>query len=279
MTCKGTETTTTELANGVRVPLIGLGTWPLRGEDAAAAVSQAISNGYRHIDTAENYANESAVGEGIRRSGIDRSELFLTTKFNTRWHSRSGVREAFGNSVQQLGTDYLDLFLVHWPNPAQGRFIDACEELQNLVDDGSIRAWGVSNFKPSHLKAVQGAGLAVPFNQVQVDPEHGQPDQLAYHRGHGIVTAAYSPLGRSGGFLSHPAVDGPAKELGKTPAQIVLRWHVQHGRVAVPKSADSQRQQQNLDVFNFRLNQQHMAAIDALETGAAPRLDSDTYFH
>ncbi|WP_416428174.1 aldo/keto reductase [Paenarthrobacter nicotinovorans] len=239
MTCKGTETTTTELANGVRVPLIGLGTWPLRGEDAAAAVSQAISNGYRHIDTAENYANESAVGEGIRRSGIDRSELFLTTKFNTRWHSRSGVREAFGNSVQQLGTDYLDLFLVHWPNPAQGRFIDACEELQNLVDDGSIRAWGVSNFKPSHLKAVQGASLAVPLNQVQVDPEHGQPDQLAYHRGHGIVTAAYSPLGRSGGFLSHPAVDGPAKELGKTPAQIVLRWHVQHGRVAVPKSADS----------------------------------------
>lgn len=279
MTCKGTETTTTELANGVRVPLIGLGTWPLRGEDAAAAVSQAISNGYRHIDTAENYANESAVGEGIRRSGIARSELFLTTKFNTRWHSRSGVREAFGNSVQQLGTDYLDLFLVHWPNPAQGRFIDACEELQNLVDDGSIRAWGVSNFKPSHLKAVQGASLAVPLNQVQVDPEHGQPDQLAYHRGHGIVTAAYSPLGRSGGFLSHPAVDGPAKELGKTPAQIVLRWHVQHGRVAVPKSADSQRQQQNLDVFNFRLNQQHMAAIDALETGAAPRLDSDTYFH
>ncbi len=279
MTCKGTETTTTELANGVRVPLIGLGTWPLRGEDAAAAVSQAISNGYRHIDTAENYANESAVGEGIRRSGIARSELFLTTKFNTRWHSRSGVREAFGNSVQQLGTDYLDLFLVHWPNPAQGRYVDACEELQNLVDDGSIRAWGVSNFKPSHLMAVQGAGLAVPLNQVQVDPEHGQPDQLAYHRGHGIVTAAYSPLGRSGGFLSHPAVDGPAKELGKTPAQIVLRWHVQHGRVAVPKSADSQRQQQNLDVFNFRLNQQHMAAIDALETGAAPRLDSDTYFH
>lgn len=279
MTCKGTETTTTELANGVRVPLIGLGTWPLRGEDAAAAVSQAISNGYRHIDTAENYANESAVGEGIRRSGIARSELFLTTKFNTRWHSRSGVREAFGNSVQQLGTDYLDLFLVHWPNPAQGRYVDACEELQNLVDDGSIRAWGVSNFKPSHLKAVQGAGLAVPLNQVQVDPEHGQTDQLAYHRGHGIVTAAYSPLGRSGGFLSHPAVDGPAKELGKTPAQIVLRWHVQHGRVAVPKSADSQRQQQNLDVFNFRLNQQHMAAIDALETGAAPRLDSDTYFH
>ncbi|SKB32730.1 2,5-diketo-D-gluconate reductase A [Arthrobacter sp. 31Cvi3.1E] len=279
MTCKGTETTTTEIANGVRVPLIGLGTWPLRGEDAAAAVSQAISNGYRHIDTAENYANESAVGEGIRRSGIARSELFLTTKFNTRWHSRSGVREAFGNSVQQLGTDYLDLFLVHWPNPAQGRYVDACEELQNLVDDGSIRAWGVSNFKPSHLMAVQGAGLAVPLNQVQVDPEHGQPDQLAYHRGHGIVTAAYSPLGRSGGFLSHPAVDGPAKELGKTPAQIVLRWHVQHGRVAVPKSADSQRQQQNLDVFNFRLNQQHMAAIDALETGAAPRLDSDTYFH
>ncbi|GAA1790293.1 aldo/keto reductase [Pseudarthrobacter sulfonivorans] len=273
------EITTTELAPGVRIPLIGLGTWPLTGEAASAAVAQAIGNGYRHIDTAENYANEAAVGEGIRRSGIDRGDLFLTTKFNTRWHSRGGVRDAFGQAVQRLGTDYLDLFLVHWPNPAQGRFVEACEGLQDLVDDGSIRTWGVSNFKPAHLQAVQDAGVAVPLNQVQVDPEHGQPAQLAYHREHGIVTAAYSPLGRNGSFLSHPAVSGPAGKLGRTPAQIVLRWHVQHGRVAAPKSADNQRQRENLDVFGFALTQQQMAAIDGLETGAPPRLDSDTYFH
>jgi 2,5-diketo-D-gluconate reductase A len=273
------EITTAEVAPGVHIPLIGLGTWPLTGEDAAVAVHQAISNGYRHIDTAENYANEAAVGEGIRRSGIERGDLFLTTKFNTAWHSRTGVREALGRAVERLGTDYLNLFLVHWPNPTQGRFVEACEGLQDLVNEGSIRAWGVSNFKPAHLRLVQDGGLAVPLNQVQVDPEHGQPAQLAYHREHGIVTAAYSPLGRSGSFLSHQAVSGPARKLGKTPAQIILRWHVQHGRVAVPKSADNQRQRENLDVFSFALTQQQMAAIDALETGAPPRLDSDTYFH
>ena len=202
------EITTAELTSGVRIPLIGLGTWPLTGEDATGAVTQAIANGYRHIDTAENYANEAAVGEGIRHSGIERQHLFLTTKFNAQWHSRDGVREAFGQATKRLGTDYLDLFLVHWPNPAQGRFVEACEGLQGLVDDGSIRAWGVSNFKPAHLRLVQSAGLQVPLNQVQIDPEHGQPGQLAYHREHGIQTAAYSPHGRNGSFLSHPAVSG-----------------------------------------------------------------------
>lgn len=273
------EITTAELTSGVRIPLIGLGTWPLTGEDATGAVTQAIANGYRHIDTAENYANEAAVGEGIRRSGIERQHLFLTTKFNAQWHSRDGVREAFGQAAKRLGTDYLDLFLVHWPNPAQGRFVEACEGLQGLVDDGSIRAWGVSNFKPAHLRLVQSAGLQVPLNQVQIDPEHGQPGQLAYHREHGIQTAAYSPLGRNGGFLSHPAVSGPARDLGKTPAQIVLRWHVQRGRVATPKSANHERQRENLDVFSFALTQGQLDAIDALETGTPPRLDSDTYFH
>lgn len=273
------EITTVELTSGVRIPLIGLGTWPLTGEDATGAVTQAIANGYRHIDTAENYANEAAVGEGIRRSGIERQHLFLTTKFNAQWHSRDGVREAFGQAAKRLGTDYLDLFLVHWPNPAQGRFVEACEGLQGLVDDGSIRAWGVSNFKPAHLRLVQSAGLQVPLNQVQIDPEHGQPGQLAYHREHGIQTAAYSPLGRNGSFLSHHAVSGPARDLGKTPAQIVLRWHVQHGRVATPKSANHERQRENLDVFSFALTQGQLDAIDALETGTPPRLDSDTYFH
>jgi 2,5-diketo-D-gluconate reductase A len=273
------QITAAELTSGVRIPLIGLGTWPLTGEDATGAVTQAIANGYRHIDTAENYANEAAVGEGIRRSGIERQHLFLTTKFNAQWHSRDGVREAFGQAAKRLGTDYLDLFLVHWPNPAQGRFVEACEGLQGLVDDGSIRAWGVSNFKPAHLRLVQSAGLQVPLNQVQIDPEHGQPGQLAYHREHGIQTAAYSPLGRNGSFLSHPAVSGPARDLGKTPAQIVLRWHVQHGRVATPKSANHERQRENLDVFSFALTQGQLDAIDALETGTPPRLDSDTYFH
>lgn len=279
MSATTADGTATELVPGVMIPLIGLGTWPLVGEDAAAAVSQAITTGYRHIDTAENYANEAAVGEGIRRSGIDRSELFLTTKFNARWHSRHGVRDAFAEATRRLGTDYLDLFLVHWPNPAQGRFVEACEGLQQLMDAGCIRAWGVSNFKPPHLQRVQAAGMRIPLNQVQVDPEHGQPAQLRWHAEQEILTAAYSPLGRNGSFLGDPAISGPAKELGKTPAQIVLRWHIQHGRIAIPKSAHPERQRENLDVFNFTLTQPQLAAIDALETGAPPRLDSDTYFH
>jgi len=273
------ESTTTELTPGVPVPLIGLGTWPMAGEEAADAVCRAIASGYRHIDTAENYGNEEAVGEGIRRSGIARQDIFITTKFNRDWHSREGVRTAFERSAHRLGVDYLDLFLVHWPNPAQGRFVEACEGLRQLADDGAIRAWGVSNFKPAHLRHVQDAGLTVPINQVQVDPAHGQPDQLAFHRQHGITTGAYSPLGRNGDFMASPAITGPARELGRTPGQIVLRWHVQQGRIATPKSASAARQRQNLDVFGFELTQEQLAAINALETGGPPRLDSDTFGH
>jgi 2,5-diketo-D-gluconate reductase A len=273
------ESTTAELAPGVVIPLIGLGTWPMTGEEATDTVARAITNGYRHIDTAENYDNEEAVGEGIRRSGIARGDLFLTTKFNKQWHGRAGVREAFDAAARRLGTEYLDLFLIHWPNPAQGRFVEAAEGLTRLAEEGLIRCWGVSNFKPTHLRELQAAGLEIPINQVQIDPEHQQLNQLAFHREHGIATAAYSPLGRNGGFLSAPAVTGPAGEYGKTPAQVVLRWQVQSGRVAIPKSADDRRQRENLDVFGFALTEAEMAGIDALDTGAPPRLDSDEFGH
>ncbi|MCU6480433.1 aldo/keto reductase [Arthrobacter sp. A2-55] len=256
-----------------------MGTWPMKGSEATEAVRQAIDNGYRHVDTSENYENEEAVGEGIRRSGVDRGELFLTTKFNSRWHGRDAVRTAFGHATRRLGTDYLDLFLVHWPNPAQGRFVEACEGLQQLADEGFIRAWGVSNFKTEHLQQVQHVGLVVPLNQVQLDPECGQPALLAHHRAHGVMTAAYSPLGRGGAVLGHPALTGPAEMLGRSPAQVLLRWHVQHGRVAIPKSADAGRQRENLDVFSFSLTPGQLDAIDALDTGAGPRLDSDAFFH
>lgn len=219
------------------------------------------------------------MGEGIRRSGLDRGEIFVTTKFNKNWHSRSGVRDAFGNATKRLGTEYLDLFLIHWPNPSQGRFAEAAEALKQLTDEGMIRQWGVSNFKPAHLRMLQEAGLEAPVNQVQIDPEHAQSEQLAFHRVHGILTAAYSPLGRNGGFMSDPAINGPAEEYEKTPGQVVLRWQIQHGRVAIPKSANDQRQRENLDVFDFALTAAQMAAIDALDTGAPPRLDSDEFGH
>ena len=254
------------------------------GEEAADAIARAIGHGYRHIDAAENYGNEDAVGEGIRRSGIDRKDVFITSKFNKEWHSKDGVRTALSNATRRLGTDYLDLFLVHWPNPdwpapGQGRFVEACEGLQELTDEGAIRAWGVSNFMPKHLAQVQAAGLTVPLNQIQLDPATGQREQLAFHREHGIMTAAYSPLGRNGGFLADPAITTPAAEFGVTPGQVVLRWHVQHGRVATPKSANDERQRQNLDVFGFSLTPGQMSAIDVLDTGAGPRLDPEHFGH
>lgn len=272
-------TTTLELTPGVHVPLIGLGTWPMTGEEAADAVARALGHGYRHVDTAESYGNEAAVGEGLRRSGVPREEVFLTTKLSKKWHSRTGVREACARASERLGVDGPDLLLIHWPNPWLGRFVETCEGLQELVDEGAVRAWGVSNFKPAHLRAVLDAGLRVPVNQVQVDPEHRQPAQLAFHRDHGIATAAYSPLGRGGAVLDSPALSGPAREHGVTPAQVVLRWHVQSGRIAVPKSGDDRRQRQNLDVFGFALTPEQVAAIDALDTGAPVRLDPDEYGH
>ncbi|GAA3315609.1 aldo/keto reductase [Arthrobacter ramosus] len=160
-----------------------------------------------------------------------------------------GVRTALAGALGRLGVEYLDLFLMHWPNPAQGTFVEACKGLRELADEEVIRAWGVSNFKPAHLRRDQAAGLQVPVNQVQVDPETGQKHQLALHREHGIRTAAYSPLGRNGAFMNSPAVAGTAAEMGKTPGQIVLPWRVQSGRVAVPKSVDDRREKENLDVF------------------------------
>lgn len=163
--------------------------------------------------------------------------------------------------------------------PGRAGLWRACEGLQQFADDGSIRAWGVSNFTPEHLRQVQGAGLTIALNQIQLDPETGQREQVAFHRQHGIATAAYSPLGRNGAFMESPAIMGPAAELDVTPGQVVLRWHLQHGRVAVPKSADDKRQQQNLDVFGFCLTDQQMAAIDALDRNLPPRLHPDEYGH
>ena len=273
------EQHTIELVPGLRIPAIGLGTWPLTGEEAADAVARALGNGYRHVDTAANYGNEQAVGEGIARAGVRRETLWVTSKFNKEDHSRDGVAAAYERACELMGLDYLDLYLVHWPNPQQGAYVEACHGLEELVQAGKLRAWGVSNFKPAHLQAVYDAGLRPALNQVQVDPEHLQRGQLQAHAQRQLVTAAYSPLGRAGDFLSHPAITAPAEQYGKTPAQVVLRWHLDSERIAVPKSASDVRQRENLDVFDFSLTRQQLAAIDALDTGAGPRLDADSFGH
>lgn len=268
-----------EIAPGAVIPLIGLGTWPLVDREAADAVARGITNGYRHVDTAEKYGNEEAVGEGIRRAGIDRAELWVTSKLSLAGHSRTAVRTVYGEALKRLGLVYLDLFLIHWPNPGLDRYIETCAGLQDLVDEGLLRAWGVSNFKPAHLDRVAAEGLKPAVNQIQVDPHHLQRGQLEHHNALGIATGAYSPLGRAGAFLDHPAVTGPAARYGKTPAQVVLRWHLDSGRIVVPKSASDVRQRENLDVFDFVLTDSECAAINALDTGAGPRLDADEYGH
>lgn len=268
-----------EIAPGVRAPMLGLGTWPLLGEEAADSVARGIANGYRHLDTAQKYGNEDAVGEGIRRSGMAREQLWVTSKLSLPGHSRAGASNSYDAALKRMGLDYLDLYLIHWPNPQLGGYVEACRGLQDLVDAGRLRAWGVSNFKATHLDEVLAAGLKPAINQIQVDPQHLQKPLMETNAARGIATAAYSPLGRAGDFLLDPAITGPATAHSKTPAQIVLRWHLDAGRIAVPKSTSDARQRENLEVFDFTLAPAERAGIDALDTGAGPRLDSDEYGH
>lgn len=266
------------LRSGTLIPQLGLGTWPLDDDGAARAVETAVSLGYRHFDTAENYRNERGVGEGLRRSGLDRSEAFITTKFNKEWHSVDGVRQAAEASLQRLGTDYIDLLLIHWPNPGQDRYVDAFHGLRAVQDDGLVRAVGVSNFKPAHLQKLRGAGLVPEINQVQLDPYHPRRDVRRANAGLGIVTEAWSPLGKGGKLLRDPVIEALAGKYGKTPAQIVLRWDIQSGVVTIPKSGNPARMAQNLDIFDIELEPADMAALDGLE-GDDAIADSDVFGH
>jgi 2,5-diketo-D-gluconate reductase A len=274
-------TPTVDLRNGLAMPVIGLGTWPLRGAEAAAAVRTALETGYRLVDTAENYRNEDGVGQGLRDSGVPREEVVITTKFNKEWHSVEGVRQAWRASIKRLGVEYLDIFMVHWPNPGHGRYVDAVRGLAALLEDGSIRAIGVSNFTPAHLRRVEEeAGLVPDLNQIQLSPYASRRIAREYHREHGIVTESWSPIGGSGeGLRSDPVIAEVAAEVGRTPTQVVLRWHVQTGLVAVPKSGDPGRIAENLDVFGFELTAEQMARIDALDRGEVNVADPETSGH
>ena len=269
------------LRNGVEMPQLGIGTSPLRGAEATAQIRTAIETGYRLIDTAENYGNEEAVGQGLRDSGIDRSEVFLTTKFNRKWHSVDGAREAYQASKKRLGVDYIDLLLVHWPNPDQDRYVEAVQGLQALLEAGELRAIGVSNYKPAHLQRVQDeTGIVPHVNQIQLSPYAPRSASRAYHAEHGIVTESYSPIGASRSNLRNdPVITEIGQAHQKSATQVVLRWHVQLGLVAIPRSGNPGRIAENIDIFDFELSAEEMSRINALDRGDAEVTDSDKVGH
>ena len=233
-----TPAPTLTLANGVTMPLLGLGTWPMNDSEAAVAVANALDMGYRLVDTAENYENERGVGEGIRKSGVSRADVFVTTKFNRKWHSVEGAREACEASLARMGLDYIDLLLVHWPNPDQDRFVEAYQGLVRLLEAGLVRAIGTSNFKPAHLQRLFDLGLVPHLNQIQLDPYHLRNDLVDIHRAKGIATGAWRPLGCGNAMLADPLITAVAERHGRSTAQVILRWLTQQGCVATPKLVD-----------------------------------------
>lgn len=267
------------LANGVKMPRLGLGTWPMNDAEAAVTVADALRMGYRLIDTAENYENERGVGEGIRNSGVSREDVFVTTKFNRKWHSVEGARQACEASLARLGLDYVDLLLVHWPNPDQDRYVEAFEGLVRLLEAGLVRAIGTSNFKPAHLQRLFDKGMVPHVNQIQLDPYHRRDDLVAIHRERGIATETWGPLGRGNQMLLDPVITRIAERHGRTPAQVVLRWHVQQGFIPTPKSSDPARLAQNLDVFGFALADDELAAVTALGRPDPQMFDADSFGH
>jgi 2,5-diketo-D-gluconate reductase A len=265
--------------DGKHIPQLGLGTSPLSDEQVAPLVTAAIEAGYRHIDTAYKYHNEKGVGKGMRDSGISREELFVTTKLDGTYQGSDRAIEGLDGCLERLGLDYVDLLLIHWPLPQRDEYVSTWKTFERLLAEGKARSVGVSNFKPAHLERLLSETSTRPaVNQVQLNPQVTRPEQRAYHAAQGIVTVAYSPLGAGSDLLNHPTLTALAKKHGKTPAQVVLRWHMELGVVAIPRSSSHERIAQNLDIFDFTLAHDEIAAISALDDGTQG-VDSDITGH
>ncbi|MFI2565264.1 aldo/keto reductase [Paenarthrobacter sp. NPDC018779] len=269
-----------ELNDGFKIPQLGLGTWPLNDTQVADAVVEAVSRGYQHIDTAVKYGNESGVGDGIRRSGVGRDELFITTKLDGEFQGSGKAVAGLDGSLKRLGLDYVDLLLIHWPLPRRGEFVSTWKTFEELQASGKVRSIGVSNFKPAHLDRLFAETEIIPaVNQIQVSPSIPRTLAREFNQSHGIVTESYSPLGASSDLLNAPVLARIGEKHGKTPGQVVLRWHVQQGLVAIPKTSNPQRMQENLDVFGFELDQDDLAGLQTLDGGPDAGVDSDVQGH
>ncbi|MGW1225858.1 aldo/keto reductase [Streptomyces sp. NPDC001478] len=259
---------TLTLHNGVEMPQLGFGVWQVPDDEATKAVATAIESGYRSIDTAAIYQNEVGTGKAIAASGVARDELFVTTKL---WNTEQGydrTLRAFDASLEKLGLDYVDLYLIHWPVPAKDAYVDTYKAFEKIYAEGRAKAIGVSNFLPEHLERLLGETSVVPaVNQIELHPQLQQAESRALHARHGIATEAWSPLGSGKGLLEVPTVVAVARKHGRTPAQAVLRWHIQTGNVVIPKSVTPSRIAENIDVFDFELDADDLAAFAALDEG------------
>ncbi len=253
------------LNDGRSLPQVGLGTYALRGEDGIAAMVAALETGYRMLDTAVNYENETEVGEALRRSGLPREEVVVTSKIPGRHHAYADAVASTEASLERLGLDYLDLHLIHWPNPSRGLFGEAWRALVDLRERGLVRSVGVSNFTEAHLeRIIDETGVTPAVNQIELHPLFPQPEMRAVHERLGIRTESWSPLGKRQAQYAAEPVRAAASRLGVSPAQVILRWHVELGAVPIPKSGDPARQAENLAVFGFSLTEEEVAAISAL---------------
>lgn len=268
------------LSGGTSMPVLGFGTWPMKNKEAERAVAQAIEIGYRLVDTAYAYGNERGVGKGLAASGVAREQIFVTTKFNREWHGVAEVRESVAASLEKLGLDFVDLLLVHWPNPVQGKYVDAWEGMLQLREDGLIKAAGTSNFKPAHIDRLLAATSQAPeVNQIELSPLVTRTGPREYHVRHDIVTQSWSPLGAGNELLTLPVVQDISKRHGKSAAQVVLRWHIQSGFSTIPKTSTPARMRENRDIFGFELGDADMRALDELDQGEAAATDSDEFGH
>jgi 2,5-diketo-D-gluconate reductase A len=274
---------TIELNDGHSIPQLGFGVFQIDPAETAAAVAEALRVGYRHIDTAEMYGNERGVGQAIRDSGVDRAELYVTSKLNNGFHEPDDARRAFDATLEGLGLDYVDLFLIHWPLPTLygGDYVSTWRTLEEFQRDGRSRSIGVSNFEVEHLERLAAEADVVPaVNQIELHPYLLNAEVDAYGREHGIATEAWSPIAQ-GGVLGDPTITEIAARLGKTPAQVVLRWHIERGNIVFPKSTTPARIRENFELFDFELEPGDSDSIDALDRGeegrTGPHPDSFAY--
>lgn len=271
-------TNTITLNNGVTMPTIGFGTWPLIGEECTQAVTTALESGYKLIDTAAKYANEAAVGKGIKQSKIARETLFITSKLRGSEHGYDKTIKAFYQTLKELQLDYLDLYLIHWPLPSKGLYVDTWKALVTLYNKGLIKAIGISNFKIAHLsRIIDETGVIPAVDQIQLSPYLPQEETRHWLKQYNIVCQDWSPLGRGTELLNDLRIQKIANKHQKTPAQVVLRWHIQLGNAVIPKSSNPKRMAENLNIFNFELDKQDMLLISTLNQHKAPKQDPDTY--